>query len=69
MPFKKLEALDLQATLEHFEQSGHFFKKIGGTQLTPYVRTYKYCLNNQNISSKKSEALDLLPILEYAKIV
>ena len=52
-----------------FEQSEHLMWEIRSTRLTGYVRTYKSCLSNQNILSKNSEALDLHPILEHAKII
>ena len=52
-----------------FDWSEHLSWEMRGTGLTPYVRTCKGCLIDQNISSKKSEALDSQPMLEHAKVV
>jgi len=50
------------------EWSGHLFWKIRGTGLTAYIGTCKDWLNDQDISSEKSEALDSQPMLEHTKI-
>jgi hypothetical protein len=43
--------------------------KIGGTRLTAYVGTSKGHLTDQNIFSKKSEALDSQAMLEHPKVI
>ena len=52
-----------------YKQFGYLFQTIRGSELTFYVGIYKGCLSNQNISSEKSEELDLLAILEHTKVV
>jgi hypothetical protein len=52
-----------------FEWSGHLFWEIRGTGLTSYIGTCKGCLSDQDISPKKSKALDSHTMLEHAKVV
>jgi len=50
------------------EWLGHSFWEIRGTRLTAYVGICKGWLNDQDISSEKSEALDSHAMLEHAKV-
>jgi len=52
-----------------FEWSEHPTWEIRGTGLTGYVGTCKGCLNDQNISFEKSEALYSQAMLEHTKVV
>jgi hypothetical protein len=52
-----------------FDWSEYVLWEIRGTRLTYYVRTCQGHLTDQNMSSKKLEALDLQPMLEYAKVI
>ena len=65
---EKSEALDSQSMLEHiifFEWSEYPLWEIRSSGLTHYIGTYKNCLSDQNILSKKSEILNPPAILEH----
>jgi len=58
----------MQKLIDH-KWSKHLFWQIKGIGLTHYVETYKGCLNDQDISSEESEALDSQPMLKHTKVV
>jgi hypothetical protein len=52
-----------------FDWSGHHTWKIRVTGLTGYIGTCKGHLTNQDIPSKKTDALDSPTMLEHAKVI